>query len=59
MYLGAVCIPDPQHIRVVLGEKLGSAAAADTQLFVSKHTAINRFHSLKTHRKSELDVIKR
>lgn len=57
MYLGAVCVPNPQHIRVVPGKELGSAAAADTQLFISKNTAISRFHRLQMHTKPELDAI--
>lgn len=56
MYLGTVCVPNPQHKRVVLGEELGSAAAADTQLFISKNTAISRLHGLKIHTKPELNV---
>lgn len=49
-YLGAVCVPYPQHQRVVLGQELGSAPTADTQLLITKNPAICSFHRLRMER---------
>lgn len=52
MYLSTVCVPYPQHIRVVLGEEFGSAPTADTQLLITKNTTVCSFHRLRIERKT-------
>lgn len=46
LYLSTVCVSYSQHVRVVLGEELGSGTTADAQLLITKNTAIYSFHSL-------------
>ena len=51
LHLGAVCVPYPQDVRVVLGQELGSASTADTQLLITENPPICSFYSLKIERR--------
>lgn len=53
VYLGTVCVSYAQHIRVVLGEKFGSASTTDTQLLITKNSPICGFYSLRRKEKVE------
>lgn len=50
-YLCAVCVTDPEHVRVLLGQEFRTGTAAYTELLVSKHSTVCGFHTLSDRNK--------